>query len=189
MSAPLFAAKPSSLEVGEHRCRSTADDDGVSRMGRLRTYSTLDAGLVRIEESATGLPRLRYRRNRLSVRRDRADRWPGSDWFADARVRRHQRVAEGEIRALFFRYQSLGGFDYASDVLIGPRADEKSAGAPPLTRPGDSGSLWFYDPPRTSAEPEDPDDLGERELPAERREHARPVACDRLRCNGVDIVC
>ena len=82
-------------------------------------------------------------------------------------------VAEGEIRALFFRYQSLGGFDYASDVLIGPRADEKSAGAPPLTRPGDSGSLWFYDPPRTSAEPEDPDDLGERELPAERREHAR----------------
>ncbi len=62
-------------------------------------------------------------------------------------------VAEGQIRALFFKYQSLGGYEYATDVLIGPRLrdDDKRAeeagSAAPFTRPGDSGTLWFYDPP------------------------------------------
>jgi hypothetical protein len=64
-------------------------------------------------------------------------------------------VLEGEIKALFFRYQSLGDFDYVSDVLIGPRsaADGRDARKPaspsPQTHPGDSGTLWFYDPPLT----------------------------------------
>ena len=34
-------------------------------------------------------------------------------------------VSEGEIQALFFRYESSGGFDYATDVLIGPRTEGK----------------------------------------------------------------
>ena len=48
----------------------------------------------------------------------------------------------GEIQALFYRYKSIGGFDYVSDLLIGPR-DEKSS---VMTKHGDSGTLWFYDP-------------------------------------------
>jgi hypothetical protein len=68
-------------------------------------------------------------------------------------------VLEGEIKALFFRYQSLGDFDYVSDVLIGPRrpSQKQKAGSSAAlrrpaepraeTRPGDSGALWFYDPP------------------------------------------
>jgi hypothetical protein len=60
-------------------------------------------------------------------------------------------VAEGCIRALFYRYQSLGGFEYATDVLIGPRAGSSAETAKPFTRPGDSGTVWFYDPPTDSA--------------------------------------
>jgi len=47
-----------------------------------------------------------------------------------------------EIRGLFYRYRSLGGVDYVSDLLIGPRTD----GTPFATHPGDSGTLWFHDP-------------------------------------------
>ena len=54
----------------------------------------------------------------------------------------------GEIQALFYRYKSIGGFDYVSDLLIGPR-DEKSS---VMTRHGDSGTLWFYDPAPTGKE-------------------------------------
>jgi hypothetical protein len=140
-----------------------------------RTYLTLDAGLVRIENirdwtsQAFGIGEIGdlFDATAQTVSLDLI----GLPMRAFGAM---TGVAEGEIRALFFRYQSLGGFDYASDVLIGPRTNEKkSADAPPLTRPGDSGTLWFYDPPRTTPEPEDPDEIGERELPVERREHAR----------------
>src|SRR6185436_11812478 len=66
-------------------------------------------------------------------------------------------VVEGEIQALFYRYQSLGGYDYVTDVLIGPRRPKTDAATlqdprkpeePTIvTHPGDSGTLWFYDPP------------------------------------------
>jgi hypothetical protein len=48
----------------------------------------------------------------------------------------------GEIQALFYRYKSIGGFEYVADLLIGPREDQ----APVKTLPGDSGTLWFFDP-------------------------------------------
>jgi hypothetical protein len=62
-------------------------------------------------------------------------------------------VSEGEIRALFFRYESLGGDELATDVLIGPRRNDDCGKIKnpsiehPITHPGDSGTLWFYDPP------------------------------------------
>jgi hypothetical protein len=46
----------------------------------------------------------------------------------------------GKIDALFYRYKSMGGFEYVSDLLIGPLKDELS------NLPGNSGTLWFYDP-------------------------------------------
>jgi hypothetical protein len=62
-------------------------------------------------------------------------------------------VIEGEIRALFFRYEVVGGYENVTDVLIGPRRGDDRVGnrqakiEHPFTRPGDSGTLWFYDPP------------------------------------------
>jgi hypothetical protein len=47
----------------------------------------------------------------------------------------------GEICALFYRYKSVGGFEYVSDMLIGPRA-----GVSLGTHPGDSGTLWLVEP-------------------------------------------
>jgi len=46
----------------------------------------------------------------------------------------------GTIQALFYRYKSVGGFDYIADFLIGPRNGETLA-----TLPGDSGTLWVFD--------------------------------------------
>ena len=49
---------------------------------------------------------------------------------------------KAEIKALFYRYKSVGGRDYVADFLIGSRHD---ATEPFMTRPGDSGSLWCLD--------------------------------------------
>lgn len=58
----------------------------------------------------------------------------------------------GEIQGLFYRYKTGGGFEYVSDLFIGPRAPQKSKGrtrsvAPRFaTHPGDSGTLWMLEP-------------------------------------------
>jgi hypothetical protein len=66
----------------------------------------------------------------------------------------------GEIQALFYRYKSVGGFEYVADFLIGGRSVEhdgprkagrstKSAHAEPFaTHPGDSGTLWLLELPK-----------------------------------------
>ena len=97
-------------------------------------------------------------------------------------------VAEGEIRALFFRYQSLGGFDYATDLLIGPRLDERSAESTPLTRPGDSGTLWFYDPPMSAPEPDASADIDEDHVPPERGLRARRLRPLAMQWGGQRVV-
>lgn len=58
----------------------------------------------------------------------------------------------GRISGLFYRYKSIGGTDYISDVLVMPDKDL-------TTRPGDSGTLWCL---------RDPD--------AERLDTLRPLA-------------
>jgi hypothetical protein len=46
----------------------------------------------------------------------------------------------GQVKALFYRYKSVGGFEYVADLLIGPRK-----GLALGTHPGDSGTLWLTD--------------------------------------------
>ncbi len=46
----------------------------------------------------------------------------------------------GQIFGMFYRYKSVGGFDYVADFLIGPQNGKELA-----TRPGDSGTLWLLD--------------------------------------------
>ena len=88
-------------------------------------------------------------------------------------------VMQGEIRALFFQYKSVGGADYATDVLIGARENDKAAAnaSGPLTRPGYSGTLWFYDPP-SDPPPPSPDVLAHAEAPDRglRARRLRPIA-------------
>ncbi|HEY6182034.1 MAG TPA: hypothetical protein VIW67_07305, partial [Terriglobales bacterium] len=47
----------------------------------------------------------------------------------------------GEIHGLFYRYRSVGGTDFIAEFLIGPRSGEETVS----TRPGDSGTVWFWD--------------------------------------------
>jgi len=74
----------------------------------------------------------------------------------------------GEIHALFYRYKSLGGFDYIADFFIGPRSpglqpdsaqDASEGSAADLTpafstHPGDSGTLFLLEPPPAKAQEE-----------------------------------
>ena len=48
-------------------------------------------------------------------------------------------LVEGTIKALFYRYRSVGGFDYVGDFLISPEA------RPTGTQHGDSGMIWNLD--------------------------------------------
>jgi hypothetical protein len=79
----------------------------------------------------------------------------------------------GEIKALFYRYKSVGGFDYVSDLLIGQRSPQVTDDGDPLataepappplnTLPGDSGTLWFFDEQLTPAEAKKEDKAGAR---------------------------
>lgn len=49
-------------------------------------------------------------------------------------------LLKGEIAAMFYRYKSVGGYEYASDFLIGPRDTEELK-----TKKGDSGTLWLLE--------------------------------------------
>jgi len=91
------------------------------------------------------------------------------------------RPVEGEIKALFYRFQSLGQYDYSTDVLIGPRSttgNKQKELISPFTQPGDSGMLWFYDPQESKQEFHD-DDLGRKKelpVPGTRARRFIPVA-------------
>lgn len=61
------------------------------------------------------------------------------DWIGTQAVAHgaHSGTLKGEVKALFYRYCSIGGIDYISDFLMG------GVGGEPLpTMPGDSGTLW-----------------------------------------------
>lgn len=118
-----------------------------------QTWLGLDVGLVRIDDLRTwtpnvyGLPRTGpiydvYEQN-LSLRQ-LIDRKVVAMGAASG-------VLEGEIKAMFYRYRSVGGYDYVSDFLIAPGAGQAGA------RHGDSGALWMIDmadqPRRRAARP------------------------------------
>jgi len=63
----------------------------------------------------------------------------------------------GRIWALFYRYKSVGGFEYVSDLFIGPRP-----GLPFQSFPGDSGTLWLLEPPGPRDPDDEPDDAASR---------------------------
>jgi hypothetical protein len=67
----------------------------------------------------------------------------------------------GRIWALFYRYKSVGGFEYVADLFIGARPNESFQ-----TYPGDSGTLWLLEPP---GKPE-PDDV--ENYPAAKKAYA-----------------
>lgn len=105
-----------------------------------RSYSTVDAGLIRLDDltqwtsNTYGLPPLGQMEDvherSLSLRI--IDRTVVGYGAASGLV-------AGTIKALFYRYRSVGGFDYVGDFLISPKDHESG------TQHGDSGMIWNLD--------------------------------------------
>jgi hypothetical protein len=124
-----------------------------------QTWLGLDVGLVRVDDAGAwtpnvyGLPPIKplfdvYEQN-LSLRK-----------FIDrpvVAVGAASGLLQGKIKGMFYRYRSVGGFDYVSDFLVAPA--ERQAG----THHGDSGALWFLQMPGPDGE-EDNRPLLERDL-------------------------
>ena len=123
---------------------STAYPDFPGR----RSYSTVDAGLIRLDDltqwtsNTYGLPALGpmedVHEHSLSLRI--IDRTVIGYGAASGLV-------EGTIKALFYRYRSVGGFDYVGDFLISPKPHQ------PGTQHGDSGMIWNLDLADNSTQP------------------------------------
>ena len=155
LTAGHVAGRPNAVSkafcAGELSPIGTADEKQVVRQPFQKIYPTLpgkyvdsclDAGLIRVNNighwsaAVHGIGSvgelISIDMNTLSLS------------LIGAPVRAHgaaSGVIEGQILALFFRYQALGGYDYVADLLIGPRPNK----GPLRTRAGDSGSVFFYD--------------------------------------------
>jgi hypothetical protein len=125
-------------------------------------YLNLDAGLIDIEN----LDRWTAQVHGLGTLGPMADLPPSQMKLSlvGSRVAGYGAASgrmEGEITALLYRYKSVGGFEYLADFLIGPRTggDLGKRGHPQpelLTRPGDSGTLWVFDPTHAPNQPSVP---------------------------------
>jgi len=124
-----------------------------------QTWLGLDVGLVRVDNlndwtsNVYGLPKIKplfdvYEQN-ISLRK-----LIDKPVIAMAAA---SGLLQGKIKAMFYRYRSVGGFDYVSDFLIAP--PEGRIGA----RPGDSGALWHLQMPGPDGN-EDERPLMERDL-------------------------
>jgi hypothetical protein len=125
----------------------------------LQTWLGLDVGLVRLDNvnhwtpNVYGFPKIKplfdlYEQN-FSLRR-LMDRPVLAMGAASGLLR-------GRIKAMFYRYRSVGGFDYVSDFLIAPEKGERGA------HHGDSGALWHLQMPAHDGR-EDTRPLMERDL-------------------------
>lgn len=174
---------------GEYHQVGTSTDIGITRLpmsqvfpswAGAKTLVTVDAGLVRIDNFEDWTSQV-FGIGEIGPLFDATEQSITLDLIG-CPVRAFGAttgVIEGEIQALFFRHESLGGYDHVTDVLIGPRTgSENKHPATPFTCPGDSGTLWFYDPPNQSG-PSDPEMEQEQDRASDRGARARrlrPVA-------------
>jgi hypothetical protein len=104
-------------------------------------YANVDVGLVELDDLTQWSPSV-YGLGRLGPLRD-LDATNLTVDLIGCPVRAYGCASgrlSGRIAALFYRYKSVGGFEYVADFLIGSMTDE-----PLRTRPGDSGSIWVVD--------------------------------------------
>lgn len=104
-------------------------------------YVNLDVGLVRVDDLTKWTAQV-YGVGQMGKLADlSADNI--SLRLIDADVRAFGAASgpmRGTIKGLFYRYKSVGGMEYSSDFLIGPRE-----GRVLPTRPGDSGTVWMLE--------------------------------------------
>ena len=132
------------IEIGpaskQHLSRLEFTEVYPEFVGR-RTYVNLDVGLIELKDlndwtSQTfglGVTGPLADLNELNITTRLIDAPVLATGAASGRL-------EGRIKALFYRYKSVGGYDYVSDFLIAPRQLDDGKAA--QTQPGDSGAVW-----------------------------------------------
>ena len=112
-------------------------------------YVNLDVGLVRVDDLTRWTAQI-YGIGQMGKLADlSADNI--SLRLIDAPVRAFGAASgpmRGKIKGLFYRYKSVGGMEYCSDFLIGPRDGKVLP-----TRPGDSGTVWLLEDGRHAPRP------------------------------------
>jgi len=112
-------------------------------------YVNLDVGLVRVDDLTKWTAQI-YGIGEMGKLADlSADNI--SLRLIDAHVRAFGAASgpmRGKIKALFYRYKSVGGMEYCSDFLIGPREGKVLP-----TRPGDSGTVWLLEDGKKAPRP------------------------------------
>ncbi len=112
-------------------------------------YVNLDVGLVRVDDLTRWTAQV-YGIGQMGKLADlSADNI--SLRLIDAHVRAFGAASgpmRGKIKALFYRYKSVGGAEYCSDFLIGPREGKILP-----TRPGDSGTVWMLEDGKQAPRP------------------------------------
>lgn len=106
-----------------------------------RAFANLDAGLVRVDD-VTGWTTQVFGVGEIDEPLDLNIDTISLDLIG-CKVRAFGAASgdmDGEIQALFYRYKSIGGFDYVADLMIGGRGGKSLP-----TLPGDSGTLWFFE--------------------------------------------
>lgn len=101
------------------------------------TYLTLDAGLVAVDDANDWTASF-YGIGDVGAPADLDEATIGLD-LIDRRVVAYGAASgllDGAVKALFYRYKSVGGWDYVADLMIAPRTPGRS------TQPGDSGTVW-----------------------------------------------
>jgi hypothetical protein len=156
----LVGVTENSLQLGERPFTEVYEN-----LSGRNTVVHLDAGLVKITDVCKWRATVNGKiiQDMVEFSADTAS----LDWIG-FHVVAHGAVSgdiQGEIRALFYRYKSVGGREYVSEFMMGSRtsgkqdeengngktkAGKNSAPATPLmTMPGDSGTLWCLDPEET----------------------------------------
>jgi hypothetical protein len=100
----------------------------------------IDAALVRLKDSSMWKP---LADTAMGAVADFSAQTASLSWIGQAVVGQGAASGrmEGQIKALFYRYKSIGGRDYVADLLIASR----DGGKPLMTQPGDSGAMWCLD--------------------------------------------
>jgi hypothetical protein len=149
------------VEIGESSCKQLTRklfSEVYSDFPGRRSYVGLDVGLVRVDQAddwtsnTYGLPPVGpladvHERNLSLKMIDQPVVGVGAA----------SGVVHGTIKALFYRYHSVGGYDYVGDFLIGIAAGSS-------TRHGDSGMIWHLDVTAPPEEGQQPKPLTKRDL-------------------------
>lgn len=141
----------STITAGRREPIGTASEKQLSRMPfeqvyseytSRRTYVNMDAGLIELDDMGDwttrtyglGTTGAMADLNAMNITMRLIDAPVLATGAASGRL-------EGRIKALFYRYRSVGGYDYVSDFLIAPR-DLSEKSTTPTTQAGDSGAVW-----------------------------------------------